>query len=311
MTLTELKYIVALAQHQHFGKAAEACHVTQPTLSLGIKKLEDELNVSLFERSARNELRITHQGELIVQQAQVVLEQAQQIRQIANTSRDPLSGPLRLGVIYTIAPYLLPELIPRLHKQADQMPLVIEENYTSVLSEQLKQGQLDVIIIALPFEQTGVITQSLYDEPFIAASPKNHPWGKRKQLRVEELADESLLLLGPGNCFRDQILQACPECQSSSHLQQSLQGSSLETIRQMVASGTGVTVLPSSADRKPLNSSLLKMIPFKAPAPSRRVALAWRKSFTRPQAIEILRRTVLQCKLNGVKFIDEAVDIPQ
>ena len=306
MTLTELKYIVALAQHQHFGKAAKACHVTQPTLSLGIKKLEDELDVQLFERSARNELRITHQGEMIVQQAQIVLEQANKIKQIATNSRDPLSGSLRLGIIYTIAPYLLPELIPKLHKKVSQMPLIIEENYTAVLTEQLKQGLLDVIIIALPFEQAGMTTQALYDEPFIAAAPKNHPWSKRKQLRAAELADESLLLLGPGNCFRDQILQACPDCQASSHLQQGLQGSSLETIRQMVASGSGVTVLPSSADKKSLSSNLLSMIPFKKPAPSRRVALVWRNSFTRPQAIEVLRQTILQCKLNGIELIEDA-----
>jgi len=308
MTLTELKYIVAVAQHQHFGRAAEACHVTQPTLSLGIKKLEEELDVSLFERGTRNELKITGMGERIVEQAQKILDQADTLKQLANSQQDPLSGPLRLGAIYTIAPYLLPELIPRIHKRAPQMPLMIEENYTAVLAEQLKQGKLDVIIIALPFQQTGVVTQSVYDENFIIATPKKHPWAKRKSVPANDLATESLLLLGPGHCFRDQVLQSCPDCQTSSGLQQSLQGSSLETIRHMVATGTGITVLPSSCNHSRSENNLLAMIPFDKPAPTRRVALAWRKSFTRPEAIEALRNEILQCHLTGVAMLpDETI----
>ncbi|MCW9013594.1 MAG: LysR substrate-binding domain-containing protein [Gammaproteobacteria bacterium] len=303
MTLTELKYIVAVAQYGHFGNAAKACHVTQPTLSLGIKKLEEELGIELFERSARNEIRITALGEQIVEQAQKVLEQADRVKQLADIHQNPLAGPLRLGAIYTIAPYLLPKLIPRIHQRAPQMPLLIEENFTASLAEQLKQGKVDVIVIALPFSEPGIVTQAIYDENFVAAVPRKHHWSQRKSVKTSELADESLLLLGPGHCFRDQILQACPDCQTSGNLQQSLAGGSLETIRLMVATGAGITVLPSSSERKSTQSDLLAMVPFEPPSPSRRVALAWRKSFTRPEAIEVLRQSILQCKLPGVTML--------
>lgn len=303
MTLTELRYIVSVAKHHHFGRAAKACHVTQPTLSLGIKKLEDELDICLFERGARNELHITTVGTKIVEQAQKVLEQAEVIKHLASANKDPLVGPLRLGAIYTIAPYLLPELIPRIHKHAPQMPLIIEENFTAVLAEQLKQGQLDVIIIALPFNEAGVLTQAVYDEPFFVATPKDHPWSRKKFIQANDLAKENLLLLGPGHCFRDQVLQYCPDCHTSGNLEQNLAGSSLETIRHMVATGTGITVLPSSSNTHSRKSNLLSLIPFKHPAPTRRVALAWRKSFSRPETIDALRNEILKCKLSDVTMI--------
>ncbi len=307
MTLTELKYIVAVAQHRHFGRAAKACYVSQPTLSLGIKKLEEELGLNIFEREARNELRITDQGQAIIEQAQKVLDQASHLKMMAQTQQDPLSVPLRLGAIYTIAPYLLPSLIPRLHEAAPQMQLRLEENFTAVLSEQLKQGKLDVIIIALPFDEPGIVTQALYDEPFEAAVPVSHPWSDRQQVNAEELAEQSLILLGPGHCFRDQVLQSCPMCSSAGNLQESLAGGSLETIRHMVASGTGITVLPSSSQQQAYNG-LIKMVPFEDPAPMRRVALAWRKGFTRSESIEVLRQAILQCDLTGVTLLrDEPI----
>lgn len=311
MTLTELKYIVAVAQHKHFGRAAKACFVSQPTLSLGIKKLEEELGLNIFEREARNELHITDQGEKIIEQAQKVLDQAAHLKALAESQLDPLAAALRLGAIYTIAPYLLPELIPLLHKRAPQMQLRLEENFTAVLSEQLKQGKLDVIIIALPFNEPGIVTQALYDEPFEAVVPASHHWGGLDTVKATELANESLILLGPGHCFRDQVLQSCPDCSSSGHLQESLAGGSLETIRHMVASGTGITVLPSSSNQTTLPNPLIKMVPFSAPAPSRRVGLAWRKGFTRPEAIEVLRQEILKCSLNGVTMLEnQSINLP-
>lgn len=307
MTLTELKYIVAVAQFKHFGRAAKACFVSQPTLSLGIKKLEEELEVNIFEREARNELRITELGQQIIEQAQIVLDQASQLKILAQSHQDPLAAPLRLGAIYTIAPYLLPELIPRLHNRAPNMQLRLEENFTAVLSEQLKQGKLDVILIALPFKEPGILTQAVYDEPFEAVIPASHHWKDRQQIKTNELAQENLLLLGPGHCFRDQVLKSCPDCNSSSNLQESLAGGSLETIRHMVASGTGITVLPSSSRQKATNNPLIKMIPFIEPAPKRRVALAWRKGFTRPEAIEVLRQEILECSLSGVNMISAEI----
>ncbi|VAW66795.1 Hydrogen peroxide-inducible genes activator =_ OxyR [hydrothermal vent metagenome] len=303
MTLTELKYIVAVAQYRHFGRAAKACFVSQPTLSLGVKKLEQELKLNIFEREARNALHITQQGGVIIEQAQKILDQAAHLKCLAQAQQGALATPLRLGAIYTIAPYLLPALIPRLHQRAPQMPLRLEENFTAVLLQQLKQGALDVIVIALPFDEPGILTCGVYEEPFEAVIPFEHHWKDRSAIAVNELAKENLILLGPGHCFREQILNACPDCSASGHLQESLAGGSLETIRQMVASGSGITVLPCSSNPPCAASPLIKMIPFTPPAPSRTVALAWRKGFTRPEVIEVLREEILQCSLNGVTLL--------
>ncbi len=304
MTLTELRYIVALAQQRNFGRAAESCFVSQPTLSVAIKKLEDELGVELFERS-KHEVSLTRVGERIVEQAQRVLEEAAAIKQLAEDGRDQLLGPLRLGAIYTIGPYLFPNLIPTLHEQAPQMPLVIEENFTARLSERLRQGELDAILIALPFKEPGLVTLPLYKEPFVALIPSSHPWRERDQVATAELAQENLLMLGSGHCFRDQVLDACPACVqqvSQKGLTQTVEGTSLETIRHMVASGMGVTVLPATAagaDR--YAQRLVSIRRFSPPEPQRIVALVWRTSFPRPKAIEALKSAVLSCGLSSVE----------
>ena len=306
MSLTELRYIVAVARERHFGRAAEQCFVSQPTLSVAIKKLEDELGVILFERN-RNEVTVTPTGARIVEQAQRVLEETAAIRQIAAQGKDELAAPLRVGAIYTVGPYLLPQLIPVLHKRAPQMPLLLQENFTVRLAELLKHGDLDVIILSLPFADTGIATQALYDEPFRVVLPAAHAWSRKTKIPAGQLCNETLLLLGAGNCFRDQVLQTCPRLNRSaaSNIQQTLEGSSLETIRQMVASGAGITVLPSTAaDAKAAASPLIAVRPFTAPQPSRRIALAWRNSFPRPQAVEALRLAVLACKLPGVAMLD-------
>lgn len=301
MTLTDLRYLVALAHERHFGRAAEKSHVSQPTLSIAIKKIEEELGVQLFERSA-TEVKITETGRRIVAQAERVLMEAAQIPEIAAAGKDPLAGPLRLGVIYTIGPYLLPRLIPRVHQLAPRMPLVIQENYTTRLAEALKRGELDVIILSLPFEEAGVVAQPVYDEPFRILMPAAHPWAAHDHISAEQLAEEQLLLLGAGNCFREQVLEVCPHCRSVGGLQRTLEGSSLETIRHMVATGLGVTVLPSSAaDELPAHNPLIAVRPFAEPEPSRRVALAWRVTYPRSGAIDVLRSAILESALPGVR----------
>jgi LysR family hydrogen peroxide-inducible transcriptional activator len=301
MTLTDLRYLVALAYERHFGRAAEKSHVSQPTLSIAIKKIEEELGVQLFERSA-TEVKITETGRRIVSQAERVLMEAAQIQEIAAAGKDPLAGPLRVGVIYTIGPYLLPRLIPRVHQLAPRMPLVIQENYTARLAEALKRGELDVIVLSLPFEEAGVVAQPVYDEPFRILVPAAHPWTARESIGADLLAEEQLLLLGAGNCFRDQVLEVCPHCRSVGGLQRTLEGSSLETIRHMVATGLGVTVLPSSAaDELPAQNPLVAVRPFAEPEPSRRVALAWRVTYPRSGAIDVLRRAILESGLPGVR----------
>ena len=308
MTLNELRYAVAVARERHFGRAAEACFVAQPTLSVAIKKLEDELGVMLFERGGGGEVTVTPAGERVLEQAARILEQVGELKQTAAQAADPLSGPLRLGAIYTIAPYLLPALIPELHRIAPKMPLLLEENFTRVLAEKLRRGELDVIVIALPFDEPGVLTLPVYDEPFLVALPAEHLWRRKKRISAAELEQESLLLLGSGHCFRDQVLQVCPALNrtaASGSLQQTLEAGSLETIRHMVASGTGITVLPCTATRLSTSeSAMLVYRPFDKPAPMRRVALAYRKSFPRPQAIEALRAAILAAQLDCVTRID-------
>ncbi|MCX9156216.1 hydrogen peroxide-inducible genes activator [Niveibacterium sp. 24ML] len=306
MTLTDLRYIVSLARERHFGRAAEKCHVSQPTLSVAVKKLEDQLGVILFERSAAD-VKLTEIGAKIVAQAERVLLEAQQVREIAESGKDPLAGPLRLGVIYTIAPYLLPRLIPLLRERAPKVPLLIQENYTAKLADALKRGELDVIVIALPFVETGIVAQAVYEEPFRVVMPPEHPWAALPELPAAKLMEEPLLLLGAGNCFRDQVLEACPRCANpagGSSLQKTLEGSSLETIRHMVATGVGVTVLPSAAaDGLSPAQGQVEVRPFAAPQPSRTVALAWRVTYPRNGVIDVLRRAMLDTALPGTRPI--------
>jgi len=308
MTLTELRYIVAVARERHFGRAAETCFVSQPTLSVAVKKLEEELGVQLFERGP-TEVTVTPAGGRVVEQAQRTLEEAEKIRNIAKAIGDPLEGPLKLGAIFTIAPYLLPQLVPLLRRRAPKMPLILEENYTATLSERLKRGDIDAAIVALPFGEAGITVTPLYDEVFVVALAKTHAWAARKSIAAGELARENLLLLGSGHCFRDQVLDACPALNRSSStspdsLQKTVEGSSLETIRLMVASGMGMTVLPASAvPAKRAATDLLTYIPFSRPVPDRRVVLASRSSFPRAAALGAIRAAVAACALHGVTTI--------
>lgn len=310
MTLTELRYIVALARERHFGRAAETCHASQPSVSVAIRKLEQELGVKLFERRA-NEVTPTGIGERVVAQALRVLEHAAEIPEIARLGRDPLNGALRVAAIYTIGPYLLPALVRQLQREAPQMPLLLNESFTARLLDMLRNGEIDAAILALPLPESGLAIAPLYDESFVLAVPRDHAWARRKSVGVEELGGQTTLLLGSGHCFRDQVLDACPELDRASTAdgaQRTIEGSSLETIRQMVASGIGVAVLPAtSVPQRPGRDALIAYVPFRRPVPGRRVVLAWRKSFTRPRAIEALGAAVYRCALPGARKIEPAL----
>ena len=317
MTLTELKYIVAVAREKHFGRAADACFVSQPTLSVAIKKLEEELEMKIFERNA-NEVSVTPLGEEIVRQSQSVLEQAAQIKEIAKRGKDPLSGALKLGVIYTIAPYLLPELVRHTIEMSPQMPLMLQENFTVKLLEMLRTGEIDCAIMAEPFPDAGLAVAPLYDEPFMAAVPSNHPLAQQTSITAQALKSETMLLLGNGHCFRDHVLEVCPEfarfSSQAEGIRKSFEGSSLETIKHMVAAGMGVTLVPrlsvpkealqANAKRKKSADSYVRYLPVvdgdDAP-PTRRVVLAWRRSFTRYEAIAALRNAIYASDLPGVQ----------
>jgi len=299
MTLIELKFVVAVAQERNFRRAAEKCFVTQPALSLGIKKLEEELGVMIFERS-RTEVTVTEIGTKIVEQANVVLEQAKSLKEMAKLGTNQLDGLFKLGMIHSVGPYLLPEIIPILRKTAPNMPLEIEETLTANLEAQLRNGVIDAAVIALPFDVPGVQVTALYDEDFAVVVPSNHHWAHRKHINSEELSEEKVLLLNSGHCFSNQVTQACPELSRKGEI---LQGNSLETIRNMVASNLGITVLPSSATADRYNNPLVKVIPFAKPAPTRRIAIAWRKSFVRLEAVEKIAESIKTINSDYMKMI--------
>lgn len=299
MTLVELKYLLALAKEQHFGRAAKQCHVSQPTLSVAINKLESRLDVAIFERH-KNSIRITPIGEKLVIQAQRILEEVDAFKVIANSAQNQLDAPLRLGGIYTIAPYLFPNLIPELRKIAPHMPLIINEDFTANLRGKLQRGELDAIFIALPFEEASVVVKPLYEEQFMVLLPKNHSLAQKDAVRRDALRQENTLLLGEGHCFRDQILETCPQCHNPEGMQQTVEGTSLETLRHMVASGMGITILPSTATQVKNYSRSLCVKPFASKAPKRVVALAWRASFPRTKAIDVLIKALDNAKLSSV-----------
>jgi LysR family transcriptional regulator, hydrogen peroxide-inducible genes activator len=315
MTLNELRYIVAVAQKRHFGHAAEACYVSQPTLSVAVKKLEEELGVGLFERG-QGEVSLTAAGERIVAQAQRVLEEAGTIRQLASQSVDQLAGPLRIGAIYTVGPYLFPKLIPVLNAQARDMSLIIKEDFTANLTGQLKQGELDVVVVSLPYEEPGIITRPLYEECFSVLMRVNHPLAAHEAISVSQLEQEAVLILGEGHCFREQVKAICPRCLQHTNgevsPQKSIEGGSLETIRYMVASGIGVSILPDSAiGGDSLRWDLLTTRPLTQGSAKRCIAMAWRKSFPRPQAVELLGESIRASNLNGVTLVEreQAVEL--
>ncbi len=299
MTLTELRYIVTLAQEQHFGRAAERCNVSQPTLSIAVKKLEQELSIVLFERS-KTRVSATPLGERVIEQAQRVIEQASAIHDIANSGKNQLTSPFHIGAIFTIGPYLFPKLIPALQKNVAEMPLYIEESYTANLRKRIRHGDLDAIVVALPFTEADVVTQALYDEDFVILMDSKHPLTSETAIHPDQLSDHNVLLLGAGHCFRDQVLEACPNLKPKiddpqGKIRTAAEGSSLETLKYMVASGLGITILPKSAATSGHTSSdLLVTRPFVDPIPKRTIALAWRASFPRLKAIDAVRDAIKQ-----------------
>lgn len=296
MTLSEFRYIVAVAKELHFGRAAEKCFVSQPTLSVAVKKIEEELGVSIFERH-QHDISVTPIGQEIVKQAELILNETNNLKEIAKQNKDELKGELKLGVIYTIGPYLLPKLIPSINKKAPNLVLLIEEDYTKNLGVKLKSGEIDIAILSNPFEDSGIETEVLYKEPFQVALPAGHALTKKKKLKAADLMNDTMLLLKSGNCFRDQIVELCPSCinpiSEDKKIQKSLESSSIETIRQMVAAGVGITILPGlSTETETGLNNILEYRPFSNPVPYREVIIAYRKSFPRKKAIELIKNSI-------------------
>ncbi len=276
MNLRDLRYLVSLAEHRHFGKAADASFVSQPTLSTQIKKLEDELGVALVERAPRN-VMLTRAGEEIAERARHVLAEVEHMREIARRSVDPEAGSIRLGVFPTLGPYLLPHIVPLLRRRFPRLELLLVEEKTDVLLERLRNGRLDAALLALPIHDEHLHAEFLFEEPFLLAVPDNHPFATHRSLQLDELHDEHLLLLEEGHCMRDQALEVCSLAGADER--DGFRATSLETLRQMVAAGVGVTLLPVLAVQPPVPvSPNIHLLPFRTPAPSRKIALVWRRS---------------------------------
>ncbi|HEY2416679.1 MAG TPA: LysR substrate-binding domain-containing protein [Steroidobacteraceae bacterium] len=297
MTLTELRYIVALAQEQHFGRAAERCHVSQPTLSIAVKKLEEELGTTLFERG-KHGIQATPLGERIVTLASRLLDQAAAIKDVADADKEQLHGPLALGTLPTIGPYLLPQFIPLLQETASQLSLYVEEGNQASLAFKLRAGELDVILITAPFSEPDVVTQPLFDEPFVLLLPVDHRLAGKTAIGAADLDPAEVLLLGEADGFRAQVLAAFPhlnprQVPAAGSTRNFTRGSTIETLRHMVASRLGITILPqTAAQASSYAPNLLVTRPFVNPVPKRTLALAWRISFPRHKAIDSLRRAI-------------------
>lgn len=288
--LKDLKYLVAVADTRHFGRAAERCFVSQPTLSAQLKKLEDYLGVQLIERNPKRVL-LTPAGQQIVERARRVIEASDDIVEIAATHRDPLAGRLRVAFLPTIGPYLLPAIMPRLRKSLPRLDLMLYEFQTAVMLEKLAAGDLDLGILALPVDLDGLEARALYDEPFVVAMPQGHVLAKQAQVRLADLAGETLLLLEDGHCLRDQALEVCSRL--SVHERSDFRATSIETLRHMVASGSGITLLPELATRGAYaHTRGVVLKNFAKPAPARTVGAIWRKSSVRTAAIDAAIREI-------------------
>ena len=284
MNLRDLRYLVALAEERHFGKAAERCFVSQPTLSAQVRKLEDYLGVPLVERQPKR-VSLTPTGEKVVERARRVLQEADAIVEVARTERDPLAGPLKVALIPTVGPYLLPQVVGPLRKAVPRLKLMLYEYQTAPLLEKLRAGEVELGIIALPMPTEGLETAPLYDEPFTLAVPAGHALADRERVKLDDIKDETLLLLEDGHCLRDHALEVCSRIRLNQ--EQDYRATSLETLRQMVAAGHGITLLPELAAAAPVGTARgLRIKPFARPAPVRTIGAVWRKSTTRGKAIE-------------------------
>jgi len=275
MNIRDLKYFIAVAETKHFGKAAERCFVSQPTLSMQLKKLEEELSIQLFERTSKQVL-ITSDGEKLLEKARAVLRDVDQLKQVAQNLQDPYAGTLRVGIIPTMGPYLLPRLMPLLADRFPSLKIILCEDKTDVIVKKCQQGELDAIILALPVDDDGLVTQELFSEPFFVALPKSNPLAQKKQVKLSDLENENLLLLADGHCLRDQALEACRLTGATTET--GFQATSLETIRHMVAANAGITLLPKMAVDSVPEQPEVVIRPFEGTAASRLVGMLWRET---------------------------------
>lgn len=288
MNIRDLKYLVALKEHGHFGKAADACFVSQPALSMQIKKLEEFLGVQLLERTNKS-VMFTAIGESMLDRARLILQEADTMKSLAREAADPLGGELQLGIFPTLAPYLLPHVMPKLTKKFPRLSMFLLEEKTGVLLQKLQQGKVDAAIIALPVHDNSLVTVPLFEEEFFLAVPGKHKLAKRKIIKSEDIADQTLMLLEEGHCLREQALSFCYRINAAEN--QCFRATSLETLRHMVASGLGMTLMPRLACQA---KDGVTYIPFRSPKPSRTIGLVWRATAAKQQAVKEIARLLQQ-----------------
>lgn len=293
VNLRTLEYLVALAEHKHFGKAAQACHVSQPTLSMQIKKMEQWLDLQLLERTNKS-VQLTSIGSQIAERARSITRDVNELKLYAKLAQNPLAGDCRIGIIHTIAPYLLPKWMPKLHKTLPDLHCYLLEGQTDPLTLKLLQGDCDVIIAALPIDHPQINSAALFEEPFYLAVAKEHPLANRSAVNLADINEDEILLLQEGHCLRDQALAVCQRAQLQIHEQ--FQATSLETLRHMVASGLGVTLVPQMAVTQDKAKQCV-YLPFATAVPSRTVALFWRKTNARVEMIDELLKSLRACKV--------------
>ena len=292
MTLSELRFVVSVAQEKNFRRAAAKSFVSQPALSLAIKKIENELGVLIFERN-RMGISLTTVGEKIVNQAQIVLEEVDKIKTISKVEKNNQQVAVKIGLIYSIAPYLLPSIIPLVKNSSPEIILEAEEDITTNLIKKLEEGSIDAAIIALPFVVPGIETQPLYDEPFKVLIPTKHPWNNKQKINAKDLKNEKILLLDNTHCFSMQVREACPGISDKAEVQV---GTSLETIRNMVASNLGISILPQSATANNYSNDLINILPFESPIPFRRVAMAFRRGSSKQSSLVKIVKSITSVK---------------
>ena len=292
MTLSELRFVVSVAQEKNFRRAAAKSFVSQPALSLAIKKIENELGVLIFERN-RMGISLTTVGEKIVNQAQIVLEEVDKIKAISKVEKNTQQVAVKIGLIYSIAPYLLPSIIPLVKNSSPEIILEAEEDITTNLVKKLDEGSIDAAIIALPFNVPGIEIKPLYDEPFKVLIPTKHPWNNKQKINAKDLKNEKILLLDNTHCFSMQVREACPGISDKAEVQV---GTSLETIRNMVASNLGISILPQSATANNYSNDLINILPFESPIPFRRVAMAFRQGSSKQSSLVKIVKSITSVK---------------
>ncbi len=290
-SLTDLRYLLALAEEKHFARAAQKCFVSQPTLSIAIKKLEENLGITIFERD-NHQILVSPSGEQIIEQAQKILSEAEQLIQIAKSQQDIYAQPLRIGAILTIGPYLFPKLVSKIISETPQLKLVVEENYTHVLLEKLLVGELDILLLATAVEHHDLVQVELGTDELNLICSTQHPFAKSNKIMQKQLTEETFLLLGNGNCFRDQVIQICPNCDPQKNkIANLITTSSLETIKYMVAMNIGVSILPRLAQHNLPNNLCMK--PFGGKTQSRTISLVYRRNFARKALIEDIQQILV------------------